>query len=74
MKKRKIELALEGSEPWKTFSYFDELLWRGKAANTQWQQDPAAGVAALGRVLGKLFADLTVDFISGMEKECLQSY
>lgn len=44
-------------------SYFDELLWGGEAADAEGQQDPAAGVAALGRILRELFADLTVDLI-----------
>lgn len=43
--------------------YFDKLLGRGEAADAQGEQDPAAGVAALGRVLGELFADLTVDLV-----------
>lgn len=44
-------------------SHLDELLRGGEAADAERQQDPAAGVAALRRVLGQLLADLTVDLI-----------
>lgn len=50
-------------------SYFDKLLRGGEAADTEGQQDPAAGVAALGRILRELFADLTVDLIPEAERE-----
>lgn len=41
----------------------DEFVGWGKAADTQRDEDPAAGVRALGRVLSELFTDLTVDLI-----------
>lgn len=50
-------------------SYFDKLLRGGEAADAQGQQDPAAGVAALGRILRELFADLTVDLVPEAERE-----
>lgn len=53
-------------------SYFNKLLGGSETADAQRQQDPAAGVAALGRVLGELLADLTVDLVPGMEKRCLE--
>lgn len=49
-------------------SYFNKLLGGSETADAQRQQDPAAGVAALGWVLGELLADLTVDLVPGMEK------
>ena len=42
-------------------------LFRGReAADTQTQEDPTTGVAALGWVLRQLLADLTVDLVPGM--------
>lgn len=51
--------------------YFDKLLWGGEAADAERQQDPSAGVAALGRILSELFADLTVDLIPDTEQQQL---
>lgn len=45
-------------------SDLDKLVRGGEAAHAEGHEDPAAGVAALGRVLGQLLADLTVDLIS----------
>lgn len=41
----------------------DELLRGSEAADTQRDEDPAAGVAALRRVLVQLLTDLAVDLI-----------
>lgn len=52
-------------------SYFDKLLRGGEAAHAERQKDPSAGMAALGWILSKLFADLTVDLIPEAEKQQL---
>lgn len=48
--------------------YFDKLLGGGEAADAERQQDPPSGVAALGRILSELFADLTVDLVPVTEE------
>lgn len=57
----------------KYVSYFDELLGGGEAAHAEGQQDPAAGVAAFGRVLAELLADLTIDLVSEAEDNIQQT-
>lgn len=57
-----------------TPSYFDKLLWGGEAAHAERQKDPAPGVAAFGRVLTELFADLTVDLIPETNKLINKTY
>lgn len=52
-------------------SYFDKLLGRSEAADTERQQDPSTGVAAFRWILGQLFANLTVDFIPDTETSSL---
>jgi len=42
----------------------DEALRGGEAAHAQRQQNPASSVRRLVRVVGQLFADLAVDFVS----------
>lgn len=49
--------------------YFDKLLGGGEAADTERQQDPSTGVAALRWILGQLFANLTVNFIPDQENK-----
>ena len=41
----------------------DELLGRSETADAQRQQDPAASVRRLGRIIGQLLAYLTVDLV-----------
>ena len=42
----------------------DELVGGGEAADAEGQEDPAPGVRGLGRVVGQLLADLTIDFVA----------
>lgn len=43
--------------------YLNKLLRGGEAAHAERHKDPAPSVAALGGVVGELFADLAVDLI-----------
>ena len=42
----------------------DEAVAGGKAADAEGEEDPPTGMGRLGRVLGELLADLTVNLIS----------
>lgn len=43
--------------------YLHKLLRGSKTSHTKGHQDPTPSMAAFGRVLSQLLADLTVDFI-----------
>lgn len=52
----------------------DKLVGGREAADAQGQEDPASGVRGLGRVVGQLLADLTIDFVTELSSEDAVTY
>lgn len=61
-KERGVDLGFQGGQS--MLGEAAHLVTRGKATDTQGEQDPSTSMRGLGGVLCELFADLAVDLIS----------